>query len=1194
MNLELARKTIAETFRQKFDDVRFLYFVRNLVNHLDETKKQTWTLKKAAFEDYVNHFTRLGTYSDPDGEKVDVLVIYLRKNTTLSRGRVTLRNFVADYLATGHGQGKAAVMAAFVSPEEDDWRFSFVKLDFTFEKTDLGFVSERVQLTPARRYSYLVGKNENCHTAQKQFLALLTAEEINPNLAQLEAAFSVEKVTKEFFDHYRELFEKTRDSLAVVLDSTPGLKEHFDERGIACDDFAKKLLGQIVFLYFLQKKGWFGVARGQDWGKGRKDFIRHLFANRADYVSGLRKRPVNFFNDILEPLFYEAIAAPRTDDDHYYSRFDCRIPFLNGGLFEPLYGYNWVDTEILLPDTLFANAEPTGEEDEKGTGILDVFDRYNFTVNESEPLEKEVAVDPEMLGKVFENLLPENIRHSSGTYYTPRVIVHYMCQQALLHYLTARAPQIPPADLASFLRLAERYADFEAKETKAHADKLLPEAISQNAGQLDDLLATITVCDPAIGSGAFPVGMMLEIVRARMALTGAMEKQNDPRTKKPRTAYALKRDAIQHSLYGVDLDPGAVEIAKLRLWLSMVVDEDEIRDIQPLPNLDYKIMQGNSLLEEFNGVRLLDDKLLQPPAASTEIEIAELKARISKLQAEAIRLHGEGKKGAAQKLSAEQDIKRLKKQLNGLLHPETREQGDLAQQDSWKNLLRIQELHNQFFDENARAKKDKLRKDLDGLEWEFMEATLREQGRTEAITELKRASATHRKPFFLWRLHFGEVFRQRGGFDVVIANPPYVRMELFKSDKPELRARYSQVHNDRADLYCYFYARALQIMAKGGALSFITSNKFFRAEYGEGLRDLLATKTKMRELVDFGDLPVFDASAYPCIVITQNQSPDDGQLVRTLNVNSVEELTRFPNLPVQMTDQKSFGKNTWRIESTESQGFLAKVRQSGKPLREHVGAKVVRGITTGLNEAFVVDRTTHDRLIKEHKSSAKLLKSYVRGRDVKRWGIEDSDLYIIAFPCGFHNELESYPAILRHIQKFESQLKQRGQCTSSRNGKGQGQHHWLELDNNPKDSYLQSFDKPKIVSTKISIRPTFAFDSEGHYLANTTYFFPATAAPLFLLGLLNSNLFQAYAKQTFVEKQNGWYEVQPNGLESFPIPAAPPVQQKAVEVLVESILAAKSKDATADVSKLEEEIDKLVYALYRLTPEEIKIVEASK
>ena len=413
MNPEQARQTIVKTFRGEFDDARFLFFIRNLVNHLDESKKQTWTLKKAAFDDYVNHFNRLGTYTDPRGERVDVLTVHLRKNTTLARGRVTLRNFVADYLTTGHGQGKAAVIAAFISPNEDDWRFSFIKLDYTFEKTELGIVTERALLAPARRYSYLVGKNENCHTAQKQFLELLQTDTADPTVAQLESAFSVEKVTKEFYEQYKVLFEKTRDALADLLDSAPVIRQHFSERGIENDDFAKKLLGQIVFLYFLQKKGWFGVERGKAWGTGRKDFIRHLFTNRADYahVPGQRKRPPNFFNDILEPLFYEALAAPRIDVDHYYSRFDCRIPFLNGGLFEPLYGYNWVETEILLPDTLFANNETTGEDD-TGTGILDVFDRYNFTVNEAEPLEKEVAVDPEMLGKVFENLLPENIRHA--------------------------------------------------------------------------------------------------------------------------------------------------------------------------------------------------------------------------------------------------------------------------------------------------------------------------------------------------------------------------------------------------------------------------------------------------------------------------------------------------------------------------------------------------------------------------------------------------------------------------------------------------------------------------------------------------------------------------------------------------------------------------------------------------------------
>ena len=843
MNPEQSRQTIGETFRQKFDEPRFLYFIRNLVNRLDESKKQTWTLKKAAFEDFVNHFTRLGTYTDPGGEKLDLLVIHLRKETTLARGRVTLRNFVADYLTTGHGQNKAAVIAAFVSPGETDWRFSFVKLDFTFEKTELGLVTERALLTPARRYSYLVGANENCHTAQKQFLELLQTDTAEPTVAALEAAFGVEKVTKEFFEHYRILFENTRDALKTFLADEPHIENHFAERGIETDDFAKKLLGQIVFLYFLQKKGWFGVERGQPWGSGNKSFIRHLFRERAHFahlVARKSKRDSNFFNDILEPLFYDALARPRLEEDHYYPSFDCRIPFLNGGLFEPLYGYKWDETEILLPDTLFSNDEESNEGD-KGTGILDVFDRYNFTVNEAEPLEKEVAVDPEMLGKVFENLLPENIRHAGGTYYTPRVIVHYMCQQALLHYLATRAPDIAPDDLALFLRLAERFADFEAKETKAHADKRLPESISQNAGLLDHLLKTGTVCDPAIGSGAFPVGMMHEILRARMALTRSLAKQGLLRPDEPRTAYALKRHAIHHSLHGVDIDPGAVEIAKLRLWLSMVVDEDDISDIQPLPNLDYKIMQGNSLLEEFDGVGLLDQKLLQPPDASHESRIADLKARIGSTSQEFVRHHGEGKKSAVAKLAAEREIKRLKKRLDALVNPvnaKTDGQGELNQQTSWASLKRIQELHARFFDENSRGEKGKLRKELDALEWNFMEATLREQGREQAIEDLKRASAKHRKPFFLWRLHFAEVFQQRGGFDVVIANPPYVRQEGIKEFKPALKRSF-KCFTGTADLYVYFYERAVRLLNSAGCLAFISSNSFLNSGFGEKLREFI-------------------------------------------------------------------------------------------------------------------------------------------------------------------------------------------------------------------------------------------------------------------------------------------------------------------------------------------------------------------
>jgi hypothetical protein len=370
----------------------------------------------------------------------------------------------------------------------------------------------------------------------------------------------------------------------------------------------------------------------------------------------------NFFNDILEPLFYEALRNDRSYDDHYFSYFNCKIPFLNGGLFDPIYDYNWAKTDIFLPGALFSNNNKTKEGD-IGNGIFDIFDRYNFTVKEDEPLEKEVAVDPEMLGKVFENLLEVKDRKSKGTYYTPREIVHYMCQQSLINYLYTEANSkqksrtkeekiqmklmgkpdpiqqsliiekdsniISKEDIEKLIKYGDttiendNHVATKGEETRTYSFKL-PENIHKNAERIDEALKNIRVCDPAIGSGAFLVGMMNEIIRARNALTPYLLSRRDflnqlPKqshssavilndSEKPRTMYNFKRHAIQNCLYGVDIDPGAVEIAKLRLWLSLIVDEEDINKIKPLPNLDYKIMQGNSLISEFMGIDLDNDK----------------------------------------------------------------------------------------------------------------------------------------------------------------------------------------------------------------------------------------------------------------------------------------------------------------------------------------------------------------------------------------------------------------------------------------------------------------------------------------------------------------------------------------------------------------------------------------------------------
>ena len=623
---------------------------------------------------------------------------------------------------------KDAALVAFVPPSLNDWRLSLVKMDYHLGESKAGKIKAITELTPARRFSFLVGENENTHTAQKQLLPILQDDEFRPRLADLESAFNVEVVTKDFFEKYKKLFLDTKEALDKIVAKDEKIKADFQEKNIDTADFAKKLLGQIVFLYFLQKKGWFGVTRDAVWGTGPKNFLRLLFEKMiADYK--------NFFNDILEPLFYEALAKERDKD--FYSRFNCKIPFLNGGLFDPISDYDWVHTDILLPDDLFSNHVRTKEGD-IGTGILDIFDRYNFTVKEDEPLEKEVAVDPEMLGKVFENLLEVKNRKSKGTYYTPREIVHYMCQESLVNYLTTETDsKVKRDDIETLIRVGETAVEHDSRvvahgeETETYKFKL-PQSIRKNASLIDESLEKIRACDPAVGSGAFLVGMMTEVIRARNTLSSYLPKNN-------RSIYSFKRHAIQNCLYGVDIDPGAVEIAKLRLWLSLVVDEEDIKQIKPLPNLDYKIMQGNSLIELLSPdlVRKGNDK--------------EKNQWIDKLNELKDQYFG---------TTNRDEKKQLRRQVNEIIVSIARH--DKIESLKWKEnslkLLKSQEKLFPFPGDNLSFGDIKTDKEVKRLSQEI-----------EKLRKEIKTSPEH----FEWHLNFNEIF-EKGGFDVVIANPPYI------------------------------------------------------------------------------------------------------------------------------------------------------------------------------------------------------------------------------------------------------------------------------------------------------------------------------------------------------------------------------------------------------------------------------------
>jgi hypothetical protein len=388
-----SHKIVRETFDGPFDKDRFIYFCKNLLNTFDTSRASSAAIPiPNAYRDFISKYERIGTYTDPTKNQLDLLVVHLQRGTSLERARTAQRNFVARYLKE-HNQRDAGLVA-FVSPSSADWRFSLLKMEYKFTEGADGRVKVKEEFTPARRWSFLVGANENSHTAQSQLAPLVQEDEASPTLSELEDAFSIEKVTDEFFAKYRELFLRTNETLSGIVNKSPLVKAEFTRKHVRTADFSKQLLGQTIFLYFLQKKGWFGVGRDALWGSGPKNFIRELFeAKHGNYK--------NFFNDLLEPLFYEALAKERDDD--YYARLNCKIPFLNGGLFDPVNDYDWIHTDIFLPENLFSNSTKTPEGD-TGDGILDVFDRYNFTVKEDEPLEREVAVDPEMLAARGESL----------------------------------------------------------------------------------------------------------------------------------------------------------------------------------------------------------------------------------------------------------------------------------------------------------------------------------------------------------------------------------------------------------------------------------------------------------------------------------------------------------------------------------------------------------------------------------------------------------------------------------------------------------------------------------------------------------------------------------------------------------------------------------------------------------------------
>ena len=923
----LNAQLVKDTFESEFDDVKFRNFLSELSGKSINKKKNITNYIGKGFNDYIQSVHDCGYFKDIEHERIGFYIIELKKSSSISRARTMQRNVIAHVLRNSSND---CALAAFYEPGSPDWRFSFANLEY--ELDEKGNIEEK--LAPAKRHSFLVGPNEPNYTCKKQFFDLLAKGKIL--VRDIEVAFNIENVTKEFFKEYRNLFHELTDAINLIIDNDITVAQEFNSKNIKVTDFAKRLLGQIVFLYFVQKKGWLGVPKDGQWGDGPKNFMRRLFD--GEYIPYEKNK---FFDDVIEPLFYQGLSEGVSD--FHYSKFNCKIPFLNGGLFENINNYDWQHTDLVIPDAIFAK-------------VFAVFDKFNFTVKEDEPLDKEVAVDPEMLGKVFENLLEVDDRKSKGAFYTPRHIVHYMCQQTLIYYLNDNTENIPIEDITLFIEKGHLALDSIIKSQEeankyngksfTKFDKYITKSIQENVGLIEELLINVKVVDPAVGSGAFPVGMMTEIVHAREVLNALQGFESN--------LYDLKRETIENSLYGVDLSNSAVDITKLRFWLSLIVDEEDIENIRPLPNLDNHIMCGDSLLDTFNGVKLFDRNLITNMNAQTT----------------------------------------------------------LTMKGSEKAFRTIEKIKPLYFNENNPNEKRKLKKRINDIKWEFIKESYREAGKYN-IEELIKYQFSPSKPFFIWELEFSEIFDGvNKGFDIAIGNPPYVKSDNQDEDFKEERQKILNSGNyetlyEKWDLFIAFIEKGIQLLNEKGHMSFIVSNSYNTAKSAKKSHEYIINNHSLEKIDLFKNVKLFEEAEVENVIIFAGNEHKNNPTERILHENSFENKVklspeRIPNNIFR------FDNNLNYEEKFDNTILLTDLCYISYGLRPNSSSKVPDNEKFGKDDVLSV---TKDNIFCKSYTEGKYLNRYQNNKILYlEWGTNrvPSQIYTPTFP-----ELYVPPKIIR-------------------------------------------------------------------------------------------------------------------------------------------------------------------------------------
>ena len=849
----------------------------------------------------------------------------------------------------------------------------------------------------------------------------------------LEAAFDVELVTRDFFAEYKRIFDVAETSVSGFHDTAEGREEK--------RFFVQTLLNRLMFVYFLQRKGWLSF-------QGNKDYMNALW---QDYHA--QPKHGDFYTTRLQPLFFSGLNNPDSRDlTQGLETLIGEVPFLNGGLFEQTDLDN--RKGITVPDIAI-------EQVLKG-----LFDRFNFTVMESTPFDIEVAVDPEMLGKVFEELVTG--RHDSGAYYTPRPVVSFMCREALKGYLEGQDTGADTEAIAKFV------------------DQRDPDGITLAAARrVSEALNQVTVVDPACGSGAYLLGMMQELIELQNTLynVGVDAK----------SLYDLKLEIIQRNLYGVDIDDFAVNIAMLRMWLSLAI-EYEGQEPEPLPNLDFKVVCGDSLLGP-------------DPSSGAEVQGG---------------------------LGYSQDKVQLLGRLKG-----------------------------EFLRASNGAEKDRLRTRIAELNAEIRESL--GMTATEGVIN--------------WRVEFAEVFGGGQGFDIAIANPPYVQLQR---DGGRLGNLYRDVGYATfvrtGDVYQLFYERGCQMLQPDrGVLAYITSNSWLKAEYGKSTRRYFAEKHTPLLLLELGK-DVFESAIVDSGVLML-RSGGAAQPFRAVDMDRVKS-DDVPPPAGLWGEVRPTGDTPWSVMTHTEHSVLDKMRAKGTSLKDW-DVKINYGIKTGYNKAFIIDAKTREALIAKDPKSAEIIKPVLRGKDIQRYQVQWANLYLIDSHNGYGRvpavDINEFQAVKAHLDTYYAQLEKR-------QDKGETPYNLRNC------AYYGEFGKEKLLWIDLSEQGRFALDDGSKFCMDTTYFVTGESAK-YLCAVLNSILSTWFIQNTALTSGMGVARWKRFTVERIPVPKLTATKQHPFVRLVDRILDAKAADPDTDTSELEREIDRLVYDLYGLTEEEDTAVE---